>query len=204
MSSFNFIAPVYGFLKLLVFGRRLNKAEEYRFDDLSNVQTVLIFGGGAGKLLEHSFFATVPIRVMFLEASGKMLDMARKRAIGLGLDNVEFVEGTHLSLDIASYDLILCPFVLDVFTDAELPQVLNILKSRLNESGQLIVTDFTKGVAASNQWLVPFMYFFFRLAGALNVKNIAAIESGLRSHFRIKDKKYFCNQKVASWLCTKD
>ncbi len=194
---------MYGILKFLVFGRRLNRAEECRLDELTDVRTVLVFGGGAGKVLEHSFFTDVSVQIVFVDASSRMLSIAKERANKLGLVKVRFIRGTQLDLSDESFDLILCPFVLDVFSDDELPEVLTILSSRLNETGRLIVTDFTKGVTATNQWLVPFMYFFFRLAGALSVKNIGAIETSLRAHFRIENKKYFLNQKVASWMCSK-
>lgn len=203
MKSFDLIAPFYGVIKILVFGRRLNRAEEYRLNKVGDVESVLVFGGGTGRVLEHPFFTHTSRSVLFVDASGAMLKRAEARAENIGLTNVTFLHGTQEDLPHGNYELILCPFILDVFGERELSDVVDQLASRLADKGQLVVTDFTRGESGTNKWLVPFMYWFFRAVGALSVKDVAPIEKVLLGQLKMCDRKFFLGRKVASWVFVK-
>ena len=82
------------------------------------MRVILIVGGGTGWLLQQVLTHCQPNRVVYLEASAKMLALASRRVINHNVaGSVVFRVGdeTCLKPD-ESFDVIMTPFVLDLFT----------------------------------------------------------------------------------------
>lgn len=188
-NNFNFIAPFYDVLSALVFGKSLIESQTYFFSEVKESETVLILGGGTGKLLE-----ALPKckQVHFLDLSEKMIDHAKKRD---SKTTVNFILADFLDHDFEStYDVIICPFFLDCFDEKNLKRVLGKVKALLNQDGRLIVTDFQK--TKRNGFLLKGMHLFFRVFTSLQSRDIKNIHLEIVLVGFNSSKKTFFHQNM--------
>ena len=87
-SNFNFIAPFYNFLQRLIFGNHLQKAQSFFLNEIKPSSTVLIIGGGSGEIISSIFQVSIPEKVVFVEQSSKMIELAKPKVKN---NKVEFV-----------------------------------------------------------------------------------------------------------------
>ena len=186
-GNFNWVAPVYDALAFIVFGRRLQQAQAVFLDTIPANASVLIVGGGTGWLLEELLRKCQPKRVLYLEASAQMLARASRRMVRQAvLGMVEFRVGDETSLKPDErFDVILTPFVLDLFTEKTLqiyfiPQLMKVL----NPGGLWLVTDFVQPPMGWQKALLWIMIRFFRLTAGIQTRQLAdwqqvLAESGL-------------------------
>ncbi len=198
MGSFNSIAPFYDKLKYLVFGNKLDLATNTFLKDIPEKSHILIAGGGTGKLLAS---LKISHTVDYIEASHKMIEMAKKRNFTAKVnfvhaDIITFLVGSH-------YDVIITPFFLDCFSFKELQVAFDHLSSLLKPKGVWIHTDFypkSKG----QKFLIQFMYLCFRISSGLKVKKLADFDKiFLTKGFIEKKKVASMNSMVYSIIYTK-
>ena len=186
-GNFNWIAPVYDALAFIVFGRRLQQAQAVFLDTIPANASVLLVGGGTGWLLEEVLKTGQPRRILYLETSAQMLARASRRMVRHSvLGSVEFRVGDETSLKPDErFDVILTPFVLDLFSEKALqihfiPQLLKVLKP----GGLWLVTDFVQPPIGWQKALLWVMIRFFRLTAEIQIGHLAnwqhvLAESGL-------------------------
>lgn len=176
ISHFNFdaVTPVYDALSRLVYGRRLEQAQTVWLGQISPGASVLVLGGGTGSLL-GPLLARQPGRVLFLEASGQMLARASRRMIREQLPGqVNFQRGTEQDLQPTDqFDVIILPFVLDLFTNATarehmLPKILGALRP----GGSVLITDFVRTNKYWQRALLQSMIWFFRLTAHIETRQL--------------------------------
>ena len=98
-GDFNWIAPLYDPLARVVFGWRLQRAQTVFLDQIPAGAVILIVGGGTGWLLEQVLTHWQPRRVIYLEASARMLERASRRMLNHALVGmVDFRVGNETSL----------------------------------------------------------------------------------------------------------
>ena len=174
-GNFDWIAPLYDALAFVVFGRKLQRAQVFFLDQIPSNSTVLMVGGGTGWLLRRVLVQCKPKRVVYLEASARMLARAGKRMVRAEeTGSVEFRVGDESSLTNEPFDVIITPFVLDVFSEATLqtrfiPRLKNVLKS----NGLWLVTDFVNTPVGWQRALLWTMIRFFRLTTGMQAKRLA-------------------------------
>jgi len=171
-DNYNLVAPFYDGLSNLVFGNQLLAATSYYLDRIPGTQSILVFGGGTGLLLKPLINSFPAARILFLDASEAMLSRAKQR-LPKANKNVQFLLGDEHSLEGQQFDLILTPFVLDVFRPVQLTSVMKKLTQSLLPAGFWIQTDFY--IDRTNPlWqrsLLYSMYLFFRVvANQRNMK----------------------------------
>ncbi|WP_370583222.1 class I SAM-dependent methyltransferase [Pontibacter sp. FD36] len=167
-TNFNSIAPVYDGLSRLVFGNALRRAQVAHLSLIPAKANVLLIGGGSGWLLEQLLRYSPLVKVTYLEASEKMLKMTRRR-IGqrtpAALPNITFRLGTEDSLQYGeTYDVILTPFLLDLFPDERLVYLMDRLCAALHPQGLWLFSDFWPTQVPAPAWhrlLLRSMYTFF-------------------------------------------
>ncbi|GAB3996818.1 hypothetical protein GCM10028807_40390 [Spirosoma daeguense] len=174
--NFDLIAPVYDILATLVFGRRLLRAQVVWLTQIPANASVLIVGGGTGWLLEQVLKRCQPKRVVYLEKSQKMIDLATQRmAKRKLLGRVEFRVGDELLLSADErFNVVMTPFVLDLFTENTLrsrfiPQLRNVLKT----DSYWFVTDFVRPLVWWQKLLLWLMLRFFRTTAHIEAKQLA-------------------------------
>ncbi|GAB4043562.1 class I SAM-dependent methyltransferase [Spirosoma litoris] len=186
-GNFNWVVPVYDALAFVVFGHRLQRAQTIFLERIPPNATVLIVGGGTGWLLEQILLKCQPKHVIYLETSSCMLARASQRLVRKALvGSVEFRVGDESSvMTDERFDVILTPFVLDLFTDQTLHTVfLPRLRAGLKTSGVWLVTDFVEPKIWWQKGLLWTMIQFFRLTAGIQTTHLAdwqkqLAESGL-------------------------
>lgn len=175
-GNFNWVAPVYDTLAFLVFGHKLQRAQVIFLDQIPTGASVLLVGGGTGWLLEQILKHDHAKRIVYLEPSRKMVALASRRMIQNALPgSVDFRVGDETALlPDESFDVIITPFVLDLFTETTLKtRFIPILLNALRPNGVWLVTDFIQPPAWWQKALLWTMIRFFRLTAGIETNTLA-------------------------------
>ena len=174
--SFDRISLYYDVLAWAVFGRSLERAQAVFLDRIPAGASVLIVGGGTGSLLEPLLTNQHPGRIVYLEASARMLTRATRRVLNRQLlGTVEFRLGDETTLQPDErFDMVITPFVLDLFTAQTLrTRLLPRLRLVLKPGGQWLVTDFVPAIGWGRKTLIQAMIWFFRLTANIEAHHLA-------------------------------
>ena len=174
-ADFDRIAPVYDTLAWAVFGRSLERAQAVFLDRIPTGASILIVGGGTGSLLEPLLANRQPGRIVYLEASARMLSLASRRVLNRQLlGTVEFRLGNETTLQAGEqFDVVITPFVLDLFTAQTLrTRLLPRLRLALKPGGQWLVTDFVPAIGWGRKTLIRAMIWFFRLTANIEARHL--------------------------------
>ncbi len=192
MNSFDRISPVYDILARLVFGDAIELSTIHFLETIGTKASVLVLGGGSGSLLRSLDCQ----QITYLEKSGKMLELARRKA----LDNIEFVHHDFLEWENReTYDVVICPFFLDVFKPEQLMQAINKIQSVLKDSGILLVADFEDSDKRPHRILLTIMHIFFRWMAQLESKRLQPIKQLLiKSGLQIEKEAHFYDGLIFS------
>lgn len=170
MANFNSISPFYDGLERLVFGDTLNRATRYFLGTLSPNDKILILGGGNGHILSWLDELNIPLGVTYVENAAKMMEASRRKG-PFSTIKVDFVmEDAKLFVSDRIFDVVLTPFFLDCFSDAELARHGTRWTGMLRKGGCWIFTDFVNG--SKYQFMIPLMYGFFRIAARLQTSKL--------------------------------
>ncbi|RIV18001.1 class I SAM-dependent methyltransferase [Fibrisoma montanum] len=175
-GNFDRVAPVYDALSFIVFGRSLLQAQTTFLSAIPGNASILIVGGGTGMVLEQVLLQCHPRRVLYLEASARMLARASGRMLRRPLlGSVEFRLGDETALQPDErFDVIMTPFVLDLFTGQTLANtILPRLRRTLAPGGLWLVTDFVRMEKWQHQTLIGLMIAFFRLTAGIETQQLA-------------------------------
>jgi ubiquinone/menaquinone biosynthesis C-methylase UbiE len=179
--SFDSVAPWYRTLETIAFGGVLQRCRIACLDKLQNPRRALIVGEGNGRFLCELLRTHPDIEVECVEASERMLSLARQRIERELPDRVDRVRFLHQ--DITSwpaperhYDLIVTHFVLDCFPESQLTEIVRKLSRAATDDASWLLADFRvpdKGTARfrARLWLTA-MYGFFRLTTGIEATEL--------------------------------
>ncbi|MCP4460051.1 MAG: class I SAM-dependent methyltransferase [Cytophagales bacterium] len=167
VSNFNFIAPFYDLLARSFFGKSLREAQQFHLGEIESKSTVLILGGGTGKIID---WLPDGYEITYLEQSEAMMKRAMKR----GRAHFIHTDFQNHSVD-KKFDWVICPFFLDCFDTKNLTRVLGGICQLLKEDGGLIVTDFHVS-NKTQRWISNLMVGFFRLVSNLEATRLLPIQ----------------------------
>lgn len=199
-ASFDLLAPVYPALERLLAGRRLQRCRTAWIDELADARRLLIAGVGHGPALAPVLRRHPQLRVTCVDASARMLAVARRRARDAGADpgRVEFI---HAALPgwqppPGAYDAIATHFFLDCFTPAQLEAVVATLGRAAAPGVRWIVSDFTLPARGPARWRAllvhRLMYAFFRFATRLPASRVTPPDDLLVAHgFQLLRRQVF-------------
>lgn len=201
MNDFNRIAPLYDWLSRFVFWGNVQEAQLPFLNTIRSGDRVLIVGGGTGYILTK--INQKDVKIDFIEPASSMIQLSELRKTSI---SVKFHQLTFQSFDTnAKYDVIVCPFFLDLFETAELNTILTKIKSVLKPNGHLIVADFE--ISNGRVWqkyLSSIMHFFFRLTAGLQSQKLKDIhEATLHCDFQKKDERQYFGNFIFSRLYQK-
>lgn len=175
-SGFDWISIVYDWLVALVFGRKLHDAQIRFLERVPPGASVLLLGGGTGWLLTKLFTECLPTRVTYLDTSSRMLARATRRVLSQPTSaTVMFRVGDESTLRSGEqFDIIVTPFVLDLYTEETLKnQMIPRLNRTLRPDGLWLVTDFVRTNVWWQKALLWAMIRFFRLTAGIETKQLS-------------------------------
>ncbi|GAB3339084.1 hypothetical protein GCM10027299_51740 [Larkinella ripae] len=170
--GFDRIAPVYDGLARLVFGNAQRNAQTHWLPTLPPNSDFLIFGGGSGWLLARVLTVCQPRTVTYIDASPVMVALARQRV--KNDQRVDFRIGTETAIRLNDQvDVIITPFVLDLFTDERLEnRIVPDLLRALRPGGFWLCCDFTLPTRWWHRILLWSQYRFFRLISGIEARQL--------------------------------
>ncbi|MBC7862750.1 MAG: class I SAM-dependent methyltransferase [Bacteroidia bacterium] len=199
-KGINFLSPFYDFFAFIFFGNAIWRSQKHFVPELSASKSVLILGGGTGKILEELMKHKTGENYFYVDVSDKMILKTKKRIqkhFPEKLNTVAFICGSVNDLPYqTNFDLIVTPFVLDFFSDAELAEAMNALNKKLSPDGKWLFTDFNipqKGfMRLLSKIYISILYFFFRIVCGLRVERLPDFEKYFSElNFKMEKEKYF-------------
>lgn len=163
MNGYNLIAPYYQFFVKLVFGNLLFKAQTHFLTKDVNPAHILIVGGGSGQLLTFCLIRYPSAQITYVESSKKMIELSKRKTSELDKIRVNFQCQSILDWnDEVEYEIVLLPFVLDLFSNKDCHKLLIKLKAKIRSESRIIVADFFNSNSIFQKALIMFMYVLFR------------------------------------------
>jgi ubiquinone/menaquinone biosynthesis C-methylase UbiE len=203
LNRFNWIAPFYDKLVRIVFGNMLKNSQLVFLSHIKSTDSVLILGGGAGDLLVNLLAIHPQLNVYYLEASSQMIHLARKKIPSSA--KAVFVHGTHENILRSEFDFVITNFVLDLFSETVLVEVIGSISAKTKKSAKWIVTDFENSSKRSHKFLLSMMYFFFRATKSIDASYLPDWRSPLQAKgFETVAEKSFCNGFIKSTLLVRN
>ena len=179
--SFDAIAPWYRALEWIAFGGQLQRCRVACLGEIAGPRRALIVGEGNGRFLCELLRVHPAVEVDCLDASERMLQLARERVEQTWPDHAAHVR--FLYDDITSwippedhYDLIITHFVLDCFREGELALIIKKLAIAATADANWLLADFcipSRGFARlrARIWLA-IMYGFFRVTARIEANEL--------------------------------
>ncbi|OKL39828.1 class I SAM-dependent methyltransferase [Pontibacter flavimaris] len=185
-SGFNRVAFFYDALARLVYGHTLQQAQLALLPFVPRQARVLVIGGGTGWLLEQLLQTGKRLDILYLDAAPAMLQRARQKYEKYRNPHtchVTFRLGTEQSiLPQEQFDVLITPFLLDLFPPQRLHQLMYKLASALAPGGQWLFADFWPVQQPPPWWqrlLIKGMYTFFGLMSDVQARQLP----DYRAHF---------------------
>ena len=179
--SFDAVAAWYLTLEWIAFGDALQRCRVACLNEISPPHRALIVGEGNGRFLCELLRLHSEIEVDCIDASERMLHLARERVennVSNGLGRVHFLHGdiTSWSLPDDRYDLVVTHFVLDCFPEAGVAGIIKKLARAAKYDASWLLADFCiprSGVTRlhARLWLAA-MYLFFRFTARIQASEL--------------------------------
>ncbi len=160
--------------------------------------SILIVGGGTGKILE-SFSASHTID--YVEPSASMINRSKQRSYQC---DVQFHPcSIQEFIPSKDYDVIVLPFVLDLFNSQELEEVIRKCTQALNHHGRIHISDFYPEELLDARWkklLLRTVIVFFRITTKHHLQIIVNITPIMQAtdYKKVTSKNYFHGMVFAS------
>lgn len=186
-SGFNRVAPYYDALARLVYGTALERAQLALLPFVPQQARVLVIGGGTGWLLEQLLKTEKHLGILYLDASPAMLQRAQQKFSKYKMPScsVSFRLGTEQALQPhEQFDVIVTPFLLDLFPPPRLQQLMQKLTAALAPNGKWLLADFWPARQPAPWWqqvLIKGMYVFFGWLSEVQAKQLP----DYGSHFKV-------------------
>jgi ubiquinone/menaquinone biosynthesis C-methylase UbiE len=175
------------------------------FLDHEKFENVLIFGGGTGKLLVELMKRDFSKQYYYVDISDKMIARAKKKVqkkFPEKINSIKFISGSYSQIPAEKFDAIFTPYVLDCFTEDELPVVMNELDKHLSQNGEWYFSDFNipetkmKGISS---FVIRSLYFMFNIICGLGIKKLPDFHREFnRLCYNTADEKYFVKGMIVS------
>jgi ubiquinone/menaquinone biosynthesis C-methylase UbiE len=197
-ANFNKIAWIYDFLSGLVFGKTIKRSQTDQLHFIPINSSILIIGGGTGWILEEISKIRTGLQITYIDSSSKMISLAKKRNVAN--NTITFLTSPIEVLKISGkYDIIITPFLFDMFSQKTCKSVIEKLKGNLKTNGLWLYIDFHI-MDTSPVWqktLLRLMYFFFHVSCHIEAKQLPEIKEYFSSYFVVM-KKAYCRNFIIS------
>lgn len=207
--SFDAVAPWYRALETIAFGKALQRARVACLSEVSKPRHALILGEGNGRFVVELLRMHPDVEVEVVDASRRMIDLARarvERELADAVNRVRFCHADAVSWQPSfSYDLIVTHFFFDCFNAGQIAALADKLAAAATENATWLLADFTVpesplGRLRSRLSLVA-MYSFFRIVSRIDAKTLVDASPFVASHgFSLENEHRSLNGTLKSQL----
>lgn len=173
-GNYDNVAPFYNLLSHLVFGNSMSQALLFLVNAIPPNSSVLIIGGGTGKILEEISKKYISgLQITYVEISKKMISLSKKRSTGNNA--VVFINQSILDVTFyQQFDVVITPFLFDNFSTRTTKVLFNKIDILLKPFGVWLFADFQLGEKNNlwQKWLLSCMYFFFRFLCGIEASHL--------------------------------
>jgi ubiquinone/menaquinone biosynthesis C-methylase UbiE len=196
--SFDSVAPHYRWMEFVLAGNKLQRCRTAFLNSAADARNILVVGEGNGRFLCECRRKTGSAEITCVDASARMLDLARQRLRRqrLSLDHTRFVHADAIEWKPlpSTYDLVVTHFFLDCFRPEQLSRVVASLANASTARAKWLLADFqvpTTGLRRYRAEVIHFlMYAFFGLAARLPARKLHPADDLLRVHgFRLLERR---------------
>lgn len=185
VANFGRLARVYRGLEFAAFGRTLEQVRYCFLPELRSARSILILGEGDGRFVARLCIVAPQARIECIDASPTMIEVATQRLPSEARNRVTFQLSDIRSLSLlpARYDAVVTLFVLDCFTDAELPLLVERVSAALTPDAVWLFGDFAVPRFGFARWRAQVwlwtLYSFFQWQTGLQVRKLPDMERAL-------------------------
>jgi tRNA (cmo5U34)-methyltransferase len=200
LNGFNRVSAWYDRLARLIFANSIYNAQVTFLCHIAPKSKVLILGGGTGSLLAELLRINSTCEVWYIEASSRMISLAKAQAAKSASANVHFINGTQdgIPTNIA-FDVVITPFFLDLFSATRLRMVIQNVSAALTPQGLWLATDFVNTGKWQHRLLLKTMYAFFRITAGIEARTLPDWERMLlETGAQLRDSAFFFNGFIKS------
>ncbi len=170
-KGFDRISSVYDVLVRLVFGKSIVRAQRKFLNRIEDSSTVLILGGGTGRIVVDLLKTKPSCKVWYIDVSSKMIERSKNKI--KNSEQVHFICGTENNIPPEiKFDAVITNFYLDMFSDHSLKVVVNKITISLKQNARWIATDFVDEKKWWQQLMIGIMYTFFRVVCGIEAKQL--------------------------------
>ncbi len=196
--SFDRLAKHYRWMEFVLAGERLQRCRTAFLRQAAERTRVLIVGEGNGRFLVECRRALGRAEIMCVDASARMLALARERVVRLGLSvgQIEFVHADALTWRPPenTFDLVVTHFFLDCFRAEQVGRLVGVLAAAAREEATWLLADFRvpeRGLSRYRALIIHrLMYLFFRTATGLSARRVTEADGFLERHgFRLRERE---------------
>ncbi len=178
--SFDALAPHYRWMELVLAGEKLQRCRTAFLHQISPPENILIWGEGNGRFLLECRRSWQQARIVCADASGRMLELAKRRLEQrrLETDGIEFLRADVLewSPPKQEFDLIVTHFFLDCFREEQLQRIVSTLATAARSKAAWLTADFQAPEFGLQRFraevILKTMYLFFRFATGLPARRL--------------------------------
>jgi len=139
--NYDLLANCYDLLAAIWSGGAIRAARLWCAGLLDPEEDVLVVGPGTGEDVADISFRGA--HVVIMDLSNKMLEATLARCRRKGGLAPEVIQGDfRTEHSIKNQDAVLAPFVLNVFSSDELPQIIAQLQDFTSDGGRILISDF--------------------------------------------------------------
>ena len=163
VDKYRFLAPIYDYLASLVLGKAFHESKWTFLEIIQPGDTVWVIGGGTGAILPEILKRCGKNgKIIYMEASNKMLEKAKGRVSLDCQSRVEFICSEDFGLPKeGGIDVVITQFLLDVLTDHSINSLFQRVKQKVSPSTSWLFLDFYP--VKDKQWLIHLMITSFSL-----------------------------------------
>ena len=180
--SFDTLAAHYRWMEFVLAGNKLHRCRTAFLGEMGDAQNILLLGEGNGRFLLPCRRRFPKARITCVDASGPMLQQARRRLQkhGLSAEGIEFTQADALIWrpPVATYDLIVTHFFLDCFRPEQLEPLLAKLAKAAKPQAAWLLADFqvpAKGLQQHRARIIlGMMYLFFSVVTRLPARELTS------------------------------